>query len=185
VHGCIAGPGCIQVPIEANLASELVKVNGRPSYLDHFKELWTRAMLGFLRNAVHGDVLIFAPELLASTHYYARLLPDPSGKLVEESDRYAQALIYKDLARTCLLRRSSASQPDPRPNSAPTSLYETRHLGRVSSGWIQEMPVLNGVIQKRMWVQHKFLCDARVKIFVTLGRVFQRDYCGVHDLRDR
>jgi hypothetical protein len=101
MHGCIAGPGCIQVPIEANLASELVKVNGRPSYLDHFKELWTRAMLGFLRNAVHGDVLIFAPELLASTHYYARLLPDPSGKLVEESDRFAQALIYKDLARTC------------------------------------------------------------------------------------
>ena len=72
------------------------------SYLDHFKELWTRAMLGFLRNAVPGDVLIFAPELLASTHFYARLIPDASGQLVEESDRYSQALIYKDLARIML-----------------------------------------------------------------------------------
>jgi hypothetical protein len=101
MHGRIATPGCIQVPVEANLASRPVKVNGNPSYLDHFTELWTRAMLGFLRNAVHGDALIFAPELLASTHYYARLIPDVSGKLVEESDRYAQALIYKDLAQGC------------------------------------------------------------------------------------
>ncbi len=97
MHGRIASPGCIQVPVVANLA----RANGSPSYLDHFKELWTLAMLGFLRAAVRGDVLIFAPELLASTHYYARLIPDDSGKLVEESDRYAQALIYKDLARMC------------------------------------------------------------------------------------
>jgi len=100
MHGRIASPGCIQVPVEANLASGL---DGNPSYLDHFKELWTLAILGFLRNAVPGDVLIFAPELLASTHYYARLIPDASGKLVEESDRYAQALIYKDLARACFV----------------------------------------------------------------------------------
>jgi hypothetical protein len=97
MHGRISSPGCIQVPVETNL----VEVNGSPRYLDHFNELWTRAMLGFLRTTVRGDVLIFAPELLASTHYYARLVPDASGKLVEESDRYAQALIYKDLARMC------------------------------------------------------------------------------------
>ncbi len=46
-------------------------------------------------------VLIFAPELLARTCYYARLFPVHSGHLTEETDRYAQALIYKDLAHTC------------------------------------------------------------------------------------
>ncbi len=101
MHGRIASPGCIQVSIKPDAASPSGQTNGNPVYHDHFKELWTRAMLGFRRNAARGDVLIFAPELLASTHCYARLLPDASGRLVEESDRYAQALIYKDLAHAC------------------------------------------------------------------------------------
>ncbi len=92
MHARIASPGCIQVAMDANAPA---------SYVEHFKELWTRAMLGFLRRALPGDVLIFAPELLASTHFYARLLPGASGQLVEESDRYSQALIYKDLAHAC------------------------------------------------------------------------------------
>jgi hypothetical protein len=103
IHARVASPGCIQVGINASVPS---------SYVDHFKELWTRAMLGFLRNALPGDVLIFAPELLASTHYYSRLFPNASGQFVEESDRYSQALIYKDLARACFAeaqRRLSAS----------------------------------------------------------------------------
>jgi hypothetical protein len=58
-------------------------------------------MLGFLRNADPGDVLIFAPELLSSAHYYARKFPDASGQFAEESDRYAEALLYKELARAC------------------------------------------------------------------------------------
>jgi hypothetical protein len=103
IHGRIASPGCIQVAINPTIPS---------SYLEHFKELWTRAMLGFLRKAVPGDLLIFAPELLASTHFYARCFPNAAGELVEESDRYAQALIYKDLARACFAeaqRRLAAS----------------------------------------------------------------------------
>ena len=67
-------------------------------------------MAGFLNRARPGDVLIFAPELLAGTHYYARMFPANSGQLKEESDRYAQALLYKDLARACFiegLRRST------------------------------------------------------------------------------
>lgn len=94
IHARIASPGCIQVSIDPAVDS---------SYLLHFKELWTRAMLGFLRNALPGDVLIFAPELLSSTHYYARLVLTASGEFAEESDRYAQALIYKDLAHTCFV----------------------------------------------------------------------------------
>lgn len=101
MHARIASPGCIQVPIDADLASRPVQAHGLSNYLDHFKELWTRAMLGFLLTALRGDVFIFAPELLAGTHYYARLFPYPSGQLSEESDRYAQALLYKELARTC------------------------------------------------------------------------------------
>lgn len=101
MHGRIASPGCMQVPIDTDLASRPPQAHGVIDYLDHFKELWTRAMLGFLRNSLRGDVLIFAPELLAGTHYYARLFPDASGQFVEESDRYAQALLYKDLACAC------------------------------------------------------------------------------------
>jgi hypothetical protein len=56
-------------------------------------------MLGFLRNAAPGAVLPFAPELLAGTHYYARLFPDAEGVMCEESDRYAQALLLAQVAR--------------------------------------------------------------------------------------
>ena len=114
IHGRIASPGCMQTPIDVDLTSRPRQAHGVINYLDHFKELWTRAMLGFLRSANRGDVLIFAPELLSSRNYYARMFPDASGQLVEESDRYLQALLYKDLARACfaearqLLRRSVA-----------------------------------------------------------------------------
>jgi len=101
LHGRIASPGCMQVSIDSGLTSRPLQAHGDINYLDHFKELWTRAMLGFLRSAHRGDVLIFAPELLSGRHYYARMFPNASGKLAEESDRYAQALLYKDLARAC------------------------------------------------------------------------------------
>jgi len=101
MHGRIASPGCIQVPIDADLAARPRQAHGPVNYLAHFKELWTRAMLGFLKSARPGDVLIFAPELLFGEIYYARLFPDASGQLVEESDRYAQALLCKELARAC------------------------------------------------------------------------------------
>lgn len=103
LHGRIASSGCMQVPIGPDLISRPRQAHGAINYLDHFKELWTRAMLGFLRNADRGDVLIFAPELLPGVHYYARMFPGPTGELAEESDRYAQALLYKELALSCFL----------------------------------------------------------------------------------
>ncbi len=111
MHGRISSPGCIQVPIASDLTARPFQAHGLVNYLDHFKELWTRAMAGFLRTAVPGDVLIFAPELLSGTHYYARLFPGPDGRLAEESDRYAQALLLKDLARSCFAAAESLSQP--------------------------------------------------------------------------
>ncbi len=101
LHGRVASSGCMQVPIGADCAARPAQAHGVINYLDHFKELWTRAMLGFLGTAQAGDVLVFAPELLAGTHYYARKFPDAAGRLVEETDRYAEALLYKDLARSC------------------------------------------------------------------------------------
>jgi hypothetical protein len=101
MHGRIASPGCIQVPIDANLDARPQQAHGPVNYLNHFKELWTRAMLGFLRSARQGDVLVFAPELLSGNTYYARLFPDAFGRLIEESDRYVQALLYLKLARDC------------------------------------------------------------------------------------
>ncbi len=100
MHGRIASPGGIQVPIDS-LTGTPRMAHGTSDYLAHFREMWTLAMRGFLQGAGPGDVLIFAPELLAGTYYYARLFPDSSGTLVEESDRYAEALLYRDLAREC------------------------------------------------------------------------------------
>jgi len=109
IHGRIASPGCMQVPIGHDINSRPPQAHGTIDYLIHFKELWTRAMVGFLKSALSGDVLIFAPELLPGTHYYARLFPNASGQMVEESDRYEQALLYKDLACACFAEALSLS----------------------------------------------------------------------------
>jgi hypothetical protein len=101
VHGRISSPGCMQVPIDGKPCIKPQQAHGVINYLDHFKELWIRAMRGFLRTASPGDVLVFAPELLSGRYYYARMFPNAHGKLTEESDRYAQALLLKELARDC------------------------------------------------------------------------------------
>lgn len=99
MHGRIAAPGFMQAPID-DLNEKPRQATGN-DYLADFKTMWTLAMAGFLRHAGPGDVLIFAPELLTSRFYYARVFPDASGSLREESDRYAQALLCRDLARLC------------------------------------------------------------------------------------
>jgi hypothetical protein len=101
LHGRVASPGCMQVPIGDDFNSRPAQAHGVVNFVEHFRELWTRAMRGFLASAGAGDVLIFAPELLSGEHYYARMFPDPGGQLAEECDRYAQALLYKKLARIC------------------------------------------------------------------------------------
>lgn len=107
LHGRIASPGNMQVPIGPDLNVRPLQAHGVTDYLADFRILWTHAMSGFLRSSGPGDVLIFAPELLAGTHYYARLFPSPSGDLIEESDRYAQALLSCDLARSCFAAAKS------------------------------------------------------------------------------
>jgi hypothetical protein len=100
IHGRVSSPGCMQVPVD-NGVGRPRQAHGTVDYLEHFRQMWTRAMSGFLRSASNGDYMIFAPELLSGTYYYARLFPDAQGALVEESDRYKEALVYQRIAREC------------------------------------------------------------------------------------
>jgi hypothetical protein len=74
-------------------------------------------MLDFRQHASPGDVLPFAPELLAGTHYYARLLPDKDVVLREESDRYAQALLFAQVARESFTAASELLEKNHAPHS--------------------------------------------------------------------
>ncbi len=112
MHGRVASPGCMQVPVGSG-QNRPREAHGLVNYLADFRELWTRAMVGFLRAARPGDILVFAPELLAGTHYYARLFPDASGRMVEETDRYAEALQYKEIALACFSEAMCRVGPEP------------------------------------------------------------------------
>jgi hypothetical protein len=92
IHGRIGDPGCIQRDIGdgTGLAS-----------VDHFRDMWVRAFNGFLTHAGPGDIIVFTPELLQPEIFYARTLPGPDGKPVEEGNRWQQALVYKRIAEQC------------------------------------------------------------------------------------
>ena len=92
IHGRIGNPGCMQVDIGDG--------KGR-TYVDHFREIWTRCFAGFLKSAAPGDYICFAPELLFASIYYARVFPNANGELVEEGDRWQQAILYAQIAREC------------------------------------------------------------------------------------
>jgi len=80
LHGRIANPGCIQVPV----------VDGA-LYVEHFRQLWTETF-----RAAPENHICFTPELLAPDIYYARTFDG-----VEESDRWEQSLILKRIAQEC------------------------------------------------------------------------------------
>lgn len=96
MHGRIGNSGCIQVDIGPDFSS----AKGH-AHVQHFMEMWTLAMAGFIRHAGPGDTLIFAPELLQSSINYARVFPDADGNPREEGDRWQQALLYVEIASEC------------------------------------------------------------------------------------
>jgi hypothetical protein len=100
MHGRIGNPACMQVDIGDGNAN-VPQAFGIHDFMAHHREMWTRSMAGFLSSAQPGDYLILAPEILAPFIYYARMFPDSDGTLREESDRYAQALVYARVAREC------------------------------------------------------------------------------------
>lgn len=96
MHGRIGNSGCIQVDIGPDLAT----AKGH-AHVQHFMEMWTLTMMGFIKNAGPGETLIFAPELLQPAINYARAFPDSDGQPREESDRWQQALLYVEIASEC------------------------------------------------------------------------------------
>lgn len=97
MHGRIASPGSMQMPID-DASSRPAAATGVADYFADFRAMWTRAMRGYLANAGPGDTLVFAPEILAPTYYYARVFRDFAGRFIEETDRYAQSLLYRRVA---------------------------------------------------------------------------------------
>lgn len=94
LHGRIGTPGCIQVPVAETAPAE-------PLYVTHFKQLWMACFREFLSRAGADDSIYFAPELLAPDIFYARTFPNAAGEAVEESDRWQQALVLKQIAEQC------------------------------------------------------------------------------------
>jgi hypothetical protein len=95
IHGRIGNSCCMQVDIGDGTGGK-----DRP-FVDHFKEMWTRSFAGFLRSAKPGDYICFTPELLGPEINYARTFPNAKGEMVEESDRWQQAILYTQIARDC------------------------------------------------------------------------------------
>lgn len=91
LHGRIGTGGCIQVPVDP-------AADAGEAWFGHWRELWTRTFAAIRRHA--GDAVIsFAPELLPPSKGYARCIPAADGGRREESDRWAQALVLRDLAQ--------------------------------------------------------------------------------------
>ncbi|HEX4125232.1 MAG TPA: hypothetical protein VHY37_10940, partial [Tepidisphaeraceae bacterium] len=85
------------------------------TYVDHFREMWTRSFAGFLKTAKKGDYITFSPELLGPGIYYARTFDDPTGKPKEEGDRWQQAILYAQIARECFAEASKHIRNSPTP----------------------------------------------------------------------
>lgn len=92
IHGRIGNPGSIQVDVndEENV-----------SYVEHFKEMWTKCFVGFLKTAQPGDYICFTIELLKSDIFYARTIKTENKGKQEEGDRWQQALLYKEIIKEC------------------------------------------------------------------------------------
>lgn len=91
LHGRIGNPGSIQVVV-----NDLNK-----PFVQHFKEMWRRSLVGFLTSAKSGDYIIFTIELLKPEIYYAQTVLDKKKTEQEEGDRWQQALLYKEIIESC------------------------------------------------------------------------------------
>jgi hypothetical protein len=97
LHGRIANPGCIQVRVDGDATPQ-------PLHIQHFEQLWTASFKGFLRQAHPEDYICFTPELLAPEIFYARTFENQ-----EESDRWEQSLILKEIAERCFTCAQASS----------------------------------------------------------------------------
>lgn len=99
LHGRVASPGCVQIDVGDGRSDD--------APLRHFREIWTRAFVGFIAGAADDPVpppgleIGFAPELLPGEFGYARFVPGPDGSSREEGDRWEQALVLTRIATEC------------------------------------------------------------------------------------
>ncbi len=100
LHGRIADSGALQVAV-----TDLDAPHVRDA-----RQLWTRAMAGFLDHSLRGEMLYFAPELLpnrlavdGATVYpaYARQRIGDDGLAEDDCDRWQQALLLSRIASDC------------------------------------------------------------------------------------
>ncbi|WP_045520775.1 sugar phosphate isomerase/epimerase family protein [Neobacillus niacini] len=68
--------------------------NGEHPMVSHFARWWRKGMKSWLRQAKSGDVFPFCTEL-GPPKYYAITRRDGSGREIEISDRWQQALLFK------------------------------------------------------------------------------------------
>lgn len=112
LHARVGNPGCIQTGLD-----------DPGDYLAHFREMWTRCFVGFLRGSQPGDFLSFNAELLPQKmgtgpnpfwlHYAqprADLANDKLGG--EASDRYDDARRLWELAGECFAAAQQRLQGD-------------------------------------------------------------------------
>lgn len=103
LHARVGNPGCIQTGLD-----------DPGDYLAHFREMWTRCFVGFLRAAQPGDYLSFNAELLPQKMgtgptpfwlHYAQPRTDLAGNALggEPSDRYDDARRLWALAGECFV----------------------------------------------------------------------------------
>ncbi len=92
LHGRIGDRCCMQVDLGVDLSHDSVP---------YFRDLWIRAMSGFLEAPDSGPDLWFCPELLGTEFQYAQVMPAASGINVEFGDRWLQAQLLVSLAREC------------------------------------------------------------------------------------
>ncbi len=92
IHARVGNSGAMQVPL-ADPSMDLA--------MQHYREMWTRSMSGFLQGARAGDYLIFAPELLCSSINYARRYRSSDGRWLEDGDRWLDALALLKVAHEC------------------------------------------------------------------------------------
>ena len=92
VHGRIGTGGCIQVPVDAQRDVHEV-------WFGHWREIWTRLFATIKANAPANTVISFAPELLPPMRGYARDILGADGIRHEESERWQQTLVLRDVAQ--------------------------------------------------------------------------------------
>jgi hypothetical protein len=95
LHGRVADPGCIQVPVEEGSTCLL-----------HFEQLWTACFRAYLQSEPENEperLFCFTPELLSPEIHYARTVNG-----LEITDRWNESLLLTRIAARCFLNAAAS-----------------------------------------------------------------------------